>query len=256
MKYFYSIVRYVPDSFRGEFVNIAAIVGNAETYEWQVRRVTNSTRARSLGSTTSLSAVWRYLDDLENIIAELSDDTAEADLSIPPLDRAWLQAEHRRLRNLVQLTDPSAIIADDVDEAVRKVFDTFIVDPDRQRRNTRMRAVSELRDAYLLNLDRYLIHERAQGQIGRQRVDIDFAIGNGSLAQLAHAWSFRVQNAQATVDKIKAWSWTIRDLRDNGGVISVPGRSEPYRLTEDVPVEVVYDEPQTDHGRRALRGIP
>jgi len=216
VKYFYSIVRYVPDSFRGEFVNIAAIVGNADTYEWQVGRVTNSTRARRLGNSVSLSAVLRYLDDVESVIAELSDDTVEADLSVLRLDRNWLQAEHRRLRNIVQLTEPSVIVADDVDEATRKVFDTFLVDPDRQRRNTRMRAVSELRDAYLMSLDRNLVHERVQGQVGRQRVEIDFAVGNGSLAQLAHAWSFRVQNTRVTVDKIKAWSWTIRDLRDNG----------------------------------------
>jgi len=35
-------------------------------------------------------------------------------------------------------------------------------------------------------------------------------------------------------------------------VIKVTGRSEPYQLTGDVPVEVVYDEPETDQGRQAL----
>lgn len=253
MKYYYSVVRYVPDSFRGEFVNVAVIVGNPDSCEWRIRRVGNTSRARGLGVSTSLTAVWKYLDDVEEAVADLTDDVSEANPEAPQLDRAWMEAEHRRLRNLVQLSEPAAVIADDVDEASRKVFDTFVVDPDRQRRNTRSRAISAIRDAYsLAALDRRLIHEKVQGQIGHQRIEVDFAVGNGNLAQLAHAWSFRVQNTQSTVQKIKAWSWTLRDVRDNGGIILVDGRHEPYHLTEDIPVEVVYDKPETDGGKRAL----
>ncbi|MGI9001258.1 MAG: DUF3037 domain-containing protein [Pseudonocardia sp.] len=252
MKYYYSVVQYVPDSFRGEFVNVAVIVGNADSCEWRVRRVGNVSRARGLGASTSLATVWRYLDDIENLIVDLTDDISEANPEIPQLDRTWMETEHRRLRNLVQLSEPTVVIAEDVEEATQKIFDTFIVDPDRQKRNTRSRAISTLRDAYLSNLDRQLVHERVQGQIGHQRVDIDFAVSNGALAQLAHAWSFRVQNTQLVVEKIKAWSWTLRDVRDGGGEIHVSGREEPYRLTSDVPVEVVYDKPETDQGKRAL----
>jgi hypothetical protein len=37
VKYVYSVVRFVPDTFRGEFVNVAVIAGYEETGEWLVR---------------------------------------------------------------------------------------------------------------------------------------------------------------------------------------------------------------------------
>lgn len=253
MRFDYSVVRYVPDSFRGEFINVAVITGSAETCEWRIRRVENAARARGLGTDSSLTAVWKYLDDVESVIADLTDDTAEAAPDVVSIDREWLLKEHKRLRNLVQLSAPTAIVANDLDDAVRKLSDTFIVDPDRQKRNSRSGAIAALRAAYAsAHLDQHLVHERARAHIGRQQIEIDFAVGNGQLAQLAHAWSFRAANTQPTVQQIKAWSWTLQDVRDHGGSVQVAGRAEPYTVTRDVPVEVVHDDPQTDNGKRAL----
>lgn len=164
-----------------------------------------------------------------------------------------MRDEAERLHNVVQLSAPQAVVADDVDEAVEKVFSTFVVDPGPQRRNTRSQAIATLREAYLRALpSREFVHEKVVGRIGRQRLEIDFAVANGHLAQLSHAWSFRAQNTQATVEKIKAWSWTLRDIREGGGTISVSRREEPYILSGDVPVEVIYDAPTTDQGKRSL----
>ncbi|MCM3850105.1 DUF3037 domain-containing protein [Pseudonocardia sp. DR1-2] len=251
MKYYYSIVRYVPDSFRGEFINVAVVVGSDVSQEWQIHRVGNTSRATQLGNKSSLSAVWHYLDEIDELIAEATDETSEVLTSTHTLDREWLLVEHQRLRNVVQTTRPAPVIADDINEATEKVSDLHLVDPDRQKRNSRTHAIAALRQVYRTSLKVEYIHERCEGTLGHQHVDIDFAIGNGNLVQLAHAWSFKAQNTKPTVEKIKAWSWTLRDIRERGGYIHVPGR-DPYQLSDDIPIDVVYDEPRTDRGRRDL----
>ncbi len=45
MRYEYSILRFVPDPVRGEFVNVAAIVRSDDSEEWRLRVVENSRRS-------------------------------------------------------------------------------------------------------------------------------------------------------------------------------------------------------------------
>ena len=48
MTYFFSMLRFVPDPARGEFVNIGAIAGDEETQDWELRLISNLKRARSI----------------------------------------------------------------------------------------------------------------------------------------------------------------------------------------------------------------
>ena len=48
MRYVYSLVRFVPDPARSEFVNLGAIVGSEEYSEWESRQVENPKRARDI----------------------------------------------------------------------------------------------------------------------------------------------------------------------------------------------------------------
>ena len=48
MKHVYSLIRYVPDPVRGEFINVGAIAGCDESSEWEIRQVANPARARRI----------------------------------------------------------------------------------------------------------------------------------------------------------------------------------------------------------------
>ncbi|GAA3625249.1 hypothetical protein GCM10022223_48020 [Kineosporia mesophila] len=252
MKYVYSIVRFVPDAFRGEFVNVAIIAGSEATGEWIVRRVDNVQHARRIGGSVPITPVWSYLDGVENLIDQLGEDQlTEESLE---LNREWLRRESTRLRNLVQVTTPSAVLADSLEDAVNHMFEVFVVDPEKRTRKTRRAAVSALRSAFEATLSEPRDHlfERVSALVGRQQSTIDFAVANGSLAQLAHGWSFQTQDPASTVQQIKAWSWTMRDLREHGGVVRTPGDNREYAVSSDVPIRVVYVAPDTDEARRSL----
>jgi hypothetical protein len=253
MKFLYSIVRFVPDTFRGEFVNVAIIAGSESTGEWMVRRVDNIQHARRLAGNAPITPVWSYLDNVENLIDQLTEDQlrdAPAELS-----RAWLQQEHRRLRNLVQVTPPTAVVADSIEDATNMMFEVFVVDPEKRSRKTRRAAVTALRAAFEqvdINTQDHLF-EKVRALVGRQQTTIDFAVANGHLAQLAQGWSFQTQDPTATVQQIKAWSWTMRDLREHGGMVRTSGLTpREYRVDSDVSIKVVYVRPDNDDARRSL----
>lgn len=252
MKFVYSIVRFVPDAFRGEFVNVAIIAGSETTGEWLVRRVDNVQHARRLGGSAPITPVWSYLDSVESLIDQSTEDQLAADPT--ELSRAWLGREHRRLRNLVQITPPVAVVADTVEEATNSMFEAFVVDPEKRSRKTRRAAVSALRTAFdevAITAQDHLF-ERVKAHVGRQQSTIDFAVANGHLAQLAHGWSFQTQDPTATVQQIKAWSWTMRDLREHGGIIRTSRTAHEYHVNADVPIKVVYVSPDNDEARRSL----
>jgi hypothetical protein len=47
MSFQFSLIRFVPDPARGEFVNISAVAGSDEAGEWELRLVSNLSRALS-----------------------------------------------------------------------------------------------------------------------------------------------------------------------------------------------------------------
>ena len=72
-KYTYSVIRYVPDVFRGEFVNVGILVGR-EDEDWEVRQLSNLRRARAIGKASQLDVAMALLSE----IGELVDKNNEA----------------------------------------------------------------------------------------------------------------------------------------------------------------------------------
>jgi hypothetical protein len=248
MKYEYSVVRFVPYPIRGEFVNVAIIVGSEKTGEWAIRSVENWARGRRLEKGKRLTAAQAYLESVKKLIGE-----DQPQLASHRIGSGWLAGEYRRLRNLVQLSEPATVVAADVQDALNEMFDLFIADPVKINRETRQPAVNALRDAFgRINLQSARLHERVTAMVGSQSVPVDFAVANGHLVQLAHAWSFREREPRETVQQVKAWSWTLRDLRDYGGMVRTQGKRKDYPVDRDVEIGITYVTPVTDKGRRSL----
>lgn len=100
----YSIVRWVPDSFRGEFTNVAVICGAGD--EWMIRA-----RERTV--------------DRWPVVAEYL-KTVEAAMTCDEVDVAWLERERHDHRNLVQLTPLCPVMGVDVNEAVTLIFSHLV----------------------------------------------------------------------------------------------------------------------------------
>ena len=242
MRFIYSLIRFVPDPARGEFVNVGAIVGSEESSEWQVRQVENPRRARAIDENASLDAVWSFIDRVGVEVDSFEKATQSLFGPEVELSEDWLRRLHADHQNIVQLSPPTPMVAESAYDALESVFDLMVLDPAVRKhaftkKNT---ALAALRRAY----DKV---EITKGRERRERVTLktahhhalfDFAVTNGRAVQLTQAWSFQVPDQATLAEQVKAWGWTVQEALDGGGRVFT--ESEEFEVGTDVQIEAVY----------------
>lgn len=247
MRYVYSVVRFVPDPARGEFINVGAIVGSEESSEWQLRQLENPKRARSVDDHRTLPIVWSFLDNVGRIIDDFDEAVNQVTDPNVELSEDWLKQLYIDHQNIVQLSPPTPMVAISAEEALEHVFEELIVDPARERRGTQNKhtALAAVRRSYRANqVGKDNLRERVTLETRHNhREKVDFAVTNGRVVQLTHTWSFQVANQDELAEHVKAWGWTLRDAREYGGKLLTPD-AVGLQVDEGVDVEVVYVEPR------------
>jgi hypothetical protein len=255
MRYVYSLIRFVPDPKRGEFVNVGAIVGSEESSEWEIRQIENPIRARALDESGTLDVVWAFTDQLGRQIDEYEASLETAQEPSEELSEPWLQHVHEMHRNIVQLSPPIPMVAENASEALDRVFDLMLKDPARvtYRFAKKNRALAAVRNAFReagLEKNQHLF-ERGIVQTEQHRERVDFAVVNGRALQLTQTWSFQIPGQETLAEQVKSWGWTMRRVKEQGGELLVSSR-EPFTVDQDVDVEVVYVPPLPETPAPAL----
>jgi hypothetical protein len=257
MRHAYSLIRFVPDPARGEFINVGAIVGSEESSEWEVRQIENPVRARWLDEKGTLDAVWSFVDRIGRQIDEYEGSLSTLLEPSEELSERWLEELHNSHRNIVQLTPPTPIVAENATEALDRIFDLMLEDPARQTYPfaKKHRALAAARGAfrrYSLERGRNLF-ERVVVRAAENRERIDFAVTNGRVVQLTQTWSFQVPDQEALAEQIKAWGWTVRRIREEGGSLEVDSVHR-LEIPKEVDIAVVYVPPDADQPTGAFEG--
>jgi hypothetical protein len=258
-RYVYSVIRFVPDPARGEFVNVGAVVGSEDTGEWDVRQVSSLKRAKAIDERGSLPAVTSIMEDLTGTIALFTDaiETGESVLDVYEPTEEWLTSLHGLYHHVVQMTRPAPITSSSIEDAMAMVFNEVVIGSESSRRAFTPRTVASkgLRNAYLATNKLRRNHqffERVQLETGRQSETLDFAVVNGEVLQLAQAWSFSIPEQAEVARRVRAWGWTMRHMRETGGVVRLDGRQYDVKPDVEVDLEVVYVPPVADYGNAAF----
>lgn len=255
MRFVYSLIRFVPDPARGEFVNVGAIVGSEASSEWQIRQVENPVRARSIDDRSLLDGVWSFID---RVGLEIDRFEAETESLFGPsheLTETWLETLYADHQNIVQLSPPSPVVAESADEAMDRVFEQLVLDPAARRFRFQKKhaALAAVRGAYAArNIRRGVdLSERVQLRTRHHDGRLDFAVTNGKVLQLTQTFSFQVPDQESLTEQVRAWGWTIRDARESGGEV-VTASGKQFAVEQDVDIEVVYVPPVPNQPATAL----
>lgn len=256
MEYQYWLVRYVPDTVRGEYVNIGLVVGGSHT-DWAFRRVERLTRAKALGGPTEGAEDW--LTNFERKLAGLADfrlfptDEVDARPSV-----GWVEALRRRLSNTVQLSAPRVARGDSAEHLADLLFAALVVDPPSRNANS---TASRLRTNYSRAFEQFAarmrlrLRENVAFQIGRQTTPVDFAVSSANeVVQLTQVLSFQRRDTRELQQRILASTLGVERLRRGGGRLVSPRTEQPLAdLTSQVPVRVLYAPPQTPQQQETLQ---
>jgi len=218
MSYSFSLIRFVPDPGRGEFVNIGAIAGDEDADDWAVRWISNYKRARALDSHGFLPYAKAFTASLDE---QIDDPEGLTFNSVRP-STAWLESLAQEMSNVIQVTDPAPVPAESAETALDLVFERLVVDPARvtYRFKKKHQAQAAARRAYREKKvpDSAV---QAQSRVASRAYDFqfDFAVRNGEAVQLLQCWSFELPNQAELTEQVKAWAWMVHEVRSNGGYL-------------------------------------
>jgi hypothetical protein len=233
MPFQFSLIRFVPDPARGEFVNIGAVAGSDEAREWELRLVSNLSRAKALDDRGVLSKAFEFAASIEDNIAALEHipDTSQVEV----ISSELLRQRAVDMQNIVQISSPAPVAADSAETALELVFDQLVLDAARKSFpfEKKHRAQGAARRAYQAHgIPPTAIRERAPVRSGVFDGSFDFAVHNGGAVQLVQCWSFQLPNQSDLAEQVKAWSWLVHEIRQAGGALA----SDDHEL--DVPREL------------------
>lgn len=220
MPFQFSLIRFVPDPGRGEFVNIGAVAGSDEAREWELRLVSNLSRAKALDDRGVLSKAFEFAASLEDNIAALEHipDTGQVEI----ISSELLRQRAVDMQNIVQISSPAPVAADSAEAALELVFDQLVLDMARKSFpfEKKHRAQGAARRAYQAHdIPPNAIRERASVRSGVFDGSFDFAVHNGRAVQLVQCWSFQLPNQSDLAEQVKAWSWLVHEIRQVGGAL-------------------------------------
>jgi len=157
----------------------------------------------------------------------------------------WLRQLVHDYGNVLQLSEPLPVIADSAEDAIDALWAQLVFEPAtkelRYLRKTSAKAVFR----YALThrgIPATNVAESVRIRGRDHSSTMDFVIHNGMASDLTHCWSFQLPGKRALLEEIKAWAWTIHDIREHGGM-TVGAGEDDLSIPSEVPIHVVYVPP-------------
>jgi len=201
-----------------------------------------------------LPLAWSSIDHVGRKIDAFTEAIESGREREPAISEAWLDGLFLDSRNVIQFSQPAPILAKTADEALGLLFEQFIFEPETRRYNFTKKhtALAAVRHEYSLRglLKGINFDEAAVVRGAHHRERFDFTVLNGQVVQLVQAWSFQVPGQEELLEKIKAWAWTVGDIRKNGGEAQVAERL--VNVPSDVDVAAVFVPPAPGTQSKAL----
>jgi DUF3037 family protein len=235
MRYVYSTLRFVPDPARGECVNVGILIGSELSEDKKLHLISNRRRATAIDAPGVFKNFWSYVEGFRNTF-EREEGFSEA----------WLTEVWDSSNNIMQFSRPAPVDAISADEALEFLVGDLLIDaplkPKRaaKTKSTALRQIRQVfRESGLGEEANFLERPVVRGP--NHSETFDFVVKNGNAVQLTQAWNFQKRDLKGLNEAIKAWAWTVKDIRDGGG------RAKTDKFDIEVPknidVKAVYLPP-------------
>lgn len=188
-RYRYSVVRFVPSPTRAEQVNLGMIVGSDATAEWGLDIADQKRRATSPDDAGILPNVVGELERRKSrFSSDDEDDVSRIDAGI---SEEWLSQITAESKDVTQFSPPQLVLAENAEAAMAKLWNTFIVESVRPKRNafSKKAVISRYWTSLTSNrLGKDHLKKLARLKTNHNSALIDIAIHNGVAKRLTQCW--------------------------------------------------------------------
>lgn len=250
------ILRYVPNTARGEFVNIGVLVGSQGS-DWALRHVSNFTRASRLGGDALfmrplLQQLSRRVSGLNLSAPNHSIDVFDS-ASLEPLSYWTVEEMRARFNNSLQISEPSPAFGASAEEIASILYGHLVSETIREsvpRSRTRMKTNFRTAVMKAWHHDAEIPLEVGPViEIGHLHQDFDFALLDGEVEQMTQVISINRKDRGLIRKDISAWNYAVTRLRQTGAIL----RSKELDVPRDTPIIMIHDEPKNDEQKDILR---
>lgn len=260
-EYFTWVLRYVPDAFRGEFINVGVLIGNDQG-DWALRFVENFSRANRIGG--DASSIRPFLQELHEKIylpvQQLAFPGSDVDSQL--LTPQEVENTRNDLNNIFQLSEPRISFGETAEQLAEMLFGHYVLQTEVVARGPQ--ELTQIRKAYERALrqstsgtpQRWASHFTAIDRYGSP-ARFDFAIyTEDEVDQLTMAMNFQSRDHPQLQQKINALQFTLRQVLDKGALISLDDSniSDPLEFSSHKGrLLVVHNDARTPLQQEVLR---
>lgn len=250
-QYFTWVIRYVPHSIRGEFINIGVLVGNAES-DWAIRYVSNFKRANLLGG--DAEKLLPILRSLQQRIPRRAPQSSTIQTSINfgnPESLSVAAVENMRVHqhNVLQFSEARPSYGDSAESIAEMLYGVLVLERESE---VVSRTITRLRNEYEEALEEKLTSDleykrHVPVSFGDRVENFDFAIHEETaVVQLTNAFNFESKDYRRMSDAVDALTLRFARLRELGAAISLGDKDRTLPFDKDRPLYVVHNEPVND----------
>jgi DUF3037 family protein len=208
--FYFSIIQYVPDTFRQERLNLGIALASEEPPHFAVRFLPTSAmdRLKHLGFETDFD----YIREIES---EMKSNGWSLTL---------LQSATKEWANTIQFSEVRGALSENAPLLLKQLYKRYVDPPHRQPREEhegkqwiKKKVGRALRDTIRLRFPNRNVSNtvkrdsKVRGHFEEHR--FDYALHNGGLAHLVHSFSFDTPHQQTLKTEVDATAWAIEDLK-------------------------------------------
>ncbi|WP_030014358.1 DUF3037 domain-containing protein [Curtobacterium sp. S6] len=245
MLYRTRIVRYVPDTARGEFLNLGVIVMGDDPRDVAIRAVETITEIPNIGGPRSAA-----LEAVSGIVREVEsrhESPAELEIDHSSTLRASIDSFARNAYGLIQFSDEGIADGQSAMAVADFLFDHLVsrgTPARREQRLTRLRR--RITDTYSTRptLARSLLSS-PRLVAGPRSAPVDLAVLDQNIIEINSAFSFQGEPNRHLLERIDSWAFRMKLLREGNGGVLQHGREPNVPVAPDTPIIAIVDPPQT-----------
>lgn len=215
----YSVLRYVPEQHREEFINIGLVFHSPEDRYVNIQFTTNFSRVRKFDDeldTNFLKVILRGLESEFTLSSTIS-GPSESDLA----DRKFLDKSTMFYVNQLQFSKVKSIISSNYLKDEEDLFKTFVYfDAHKEKRITRQRVKSLLSKVFSENERQFQYQKDLEIKLDNDDINVDFVFKKptrtGTKNNILNSLSFDYAPSQEknALTLAKEWHWNINKMQD------------------------------------------